>query len=583
VSVVWWDADSGWSVRYASDTVESVLGHSKNELERGDPSYEQIIHQDDLQQVTRRVKSETESGAKFFQHKPYRILTATGEVRWVLDTTHIICDDDGTVESYLGYLIDVTQKRQKQLQLKQAEKIGSIGSWRFDTQHNEVYWSEGMCDIFELHPDTAPKTLNQSLAYFQPEDRKQLQELYQQPIEKALENKEYHIQVEGQSKWIEISSKNIRNDSKTVVSVVGNVNDITDKVEQRQNAEIINQTLQSLNAITSPASEEVINTVAGCVGKVFNTDKIAAHVFTDEGSFRSVKRTGDTIDTVIKIDPENDVLWDAFVSDEIKLIDEEAVPSAQLPDENPGNQILAVPVGNRGLILAVTSNEFEIKERTVERFKSVILAATETLSRLDHMEKVQQQQTTLEENITSLEQERSLNQLIRSLMTDCIAAETRNEVFRLTCEKISSYDGFDGVWIGENEPDSEQTVSISESAQVEHYLKEVDLSPDSDTPEPTTQVIHTQSTVGPIDTTEYLSNEQWAIIAAKHGYQSVMAVPIEYNGLVSGSMSVVSQETNMFTGDIASLLSEIGTLIGYILYPIARSKLVRPTAWARLY
>jgi len=143
VSVVRWDADSGWSVQYASENIESVLGHSKNELERGDPPYEQIIHQDDLQQVTRRVKSETESGAKFFQHKPYRILTATGEVRWVLDTTHIIRDDDGTVESYLGYLIEITQERQNQLQLKQAEKIGSIGSWRLDTQNNEVILVRG--------------------------------------------------------------------------------------------------------------------------------------------------------------------------------------------------------------------------------------------------------------------------------------------------------------------------------------------------------------------------------------------------------------------------------------------------------
>jgi len=64
-----------------------------------------------------------------------------------------------------------------------------------------------MCEIFELHPDNAPETLNQSLAYFQPEDRKQLQEIYQQPIEKELENKKYQIQIEDGSKWIEISIK----------------------------------------------------------------------------------------------------------------------------------------------------------------------------------------------------------------------------------------------------------------------------------------------------------------------------------------------------------------------------------------
>lgn len=572
VSIVQWDANPEWSVQYASENIESVLGHSKKDLERGDPPYGQVIHQEDLQRVTRRVKKETESGTKYFQHKPYRILTPSGNVHWVLDTTHIIRDDDGTVESYLGYLININQKKQNEIQLRQAEKVGSIGSWRLDTQNNEVHWSEEMCDIFEINPDNAPKTLNQSLAHFQPEDGNQLQEVYQQPIEEELDNREYQIQVNGQPKWIEISSKNIRNDSGTIVSVVGNVKEVTEKVKERQNAEIINQTLQDLSNIASSSTgcEEVINTVAGCVDEIFEPDSISAHIFTDDGPFKFVECTDNATDTVVEIEPENGVFWDIFSSNEIQIIDQEVVPSTQLPDEKRSDRILTVPVGNRGLILAFLSNNLEIKEETIESFKPIILTAIETLDRLNKMNMLQQQKADLEEGLNKLEREKSLNQLIRSLIEQIIDAETTEKFLGLSCETLSKYNGFDGVWISKTEPNTNQIVPIAQSPHVKNYLNEVSQSLDSRITEPTIQAVDSQSVVGPINITECLSDGQWAAIAVKYGYQSVISTPIEYNKLTYGALTIVSRNTNTFTENIASLIHEIAILLGFGLYNIER-------------
>lgn len=569
VSIVQWDSNSEWSVRYASKNVESVLGHSKKELEQEDPPYKQLVHPEDQPQVTHRVNKETESDTKYFQHEPYRILTDTGEVRWILDTTHIIREDDGSVESYLGYLINITPQKLNEIQLKQAERIASTGSWQLDTQNGEVNWSEGLCEIFKLGSDNAPKTLNQSLGYFHPEDREQLQEIYQQPIDAELDG-EYRIQVNGREKWIEISSKNICNNEGTVVSVVGVVKEVTEHVEQRQNAETINTTLQKLNSISLPESGDVINTVAGCIDEIFNPNSISAYAYVDDGHFEPVEYVNNATEIVGEIDPERGVFWDAFVNNKIQLIDEESVSATQLPDEKRDNTILAIPVGNWGFILAFVLNKNKIKETTIESIKPIILTAIETFKRLDQTKALQQRRVDLKENISKLEREKSLNNLIRTLIKQIVGIDRTDEVLEQSCDVLSTYDGFDGVWVGKRDIKSDEITSIVGSPSVRDYLNELNLSSDGNTSEPTTQVIATHSTVGPINTTEYLSNEPWATVALKHGYQSIVSVPIVYNELTHGALTILTENTSTLSKNMVSLIKEIGVLLGYVLNSVER-------------
>jgi PAS domain S-box-containing protein len=88
-----WRIAPGWPVAYVSANVHQ-WGYSAEALMAGRPQYQEVIHPDDLSRVTSEVEQELASGRHHFVQQ-YRILTASGEARWVEDHTTIERDTDG--------------------------------------------------------------------------------------------------------------------------------------------------------------------------------------------------------------------------------------------------------------------------------------------------------------------------------------------------------------------------------------------------------------------------------------------------------------------------------------------------------
>jgi diguanylate cyclase (GGDEF)-like protein/PAS domain S-box-containing protein len=84
------------------------LGYTKDEFENDSVTFASCIHPEDISTVMKEVKTHTAENNNFFTHRPYRIITKDGEVKWVLDNTVLIRDDDNKITHYLGYLSDVT-------------------------------------------------------------------------------------------------------------------------------------------------------------------------------------------------------------------------------------------------------------------------------------------------------------------------------------------------------------------------------------------------------------------------------------------------------------------------------------------
>ena len=126
-----WRNDEGWPVEYVSDNVSETLGYTPEELESGTVPYETLIHEDDADRVAEEVAKQTDETTERFSHDPYRMVTASGEVRWVKDNTKII-RTDGDISHYLGYLIDITERKQLEESLRESEqslrKITDIAS-----------------------------------------------------------------------------------------------------------------------------------------------------------------------------------------------------------------------------------------------------------------------------------------------------------------------------------------------------------------------------------------------------------------------------------------------------------------------
>ncbi|GLH71389.1 hypothetical protein GETHPA_29230 [Geothrix rubra] len=126
VMVVKWRATEGWPVDYISPNIKSILGFDPGDLTSGRISYDSLVHPEDLV-ANRQASAAFKAKGLTHYEQHYRIRTASGEYRWFYDFTAIVPGPDATPAYYLGYLLDLTDRRQAEEAVRQAQKLESLG------------------------------------------------------------------------------------------------------------------------------------------------------------------------------------------------------------------------------------------------------------------------------------------------------------------------------------------------------------------------------------------------------------------------------------------------------------------------
>ena len=122
-----WNNDNIWSVNYVSSNVLNLLGYKQEEFVNKEINYISCIYKDDLAQVESEIDYVLSNKIKFFQHKPYRIVCKDNSIKWVLDNTITIKDENGEITDFLGYLSDISQLKAKDKLLLQQTKMSAMG------------------------------------------------------------------------------------------------------------------------------------------------------------------------------------------------------------------------------------------------------------------------------------------------------------------------------------------------------------------------------------------------------------------------------------------------------------------------
>jgi PAS domain S-box-containing protein len=112
----WEDAD-GWPVSYVSENVESVFGYTADELQSKGLAFADLVHEDDLDRLEQEVTEYDAERGELFSPDPYRIVTAGGEIRWVMEYTKNL-PEDGEHDYLLGYLVDITERKEREQRLE---------------------------------------------------------------------------------------------------------------------------------------------------------------------------------------------------------------------------------------------------------------------------------------------------------------------------------------------------------------------------------------------------------------------------------------------------------------------------------
>ncbi|UGV39756.1 PAS domain S-box protein [Methanococcoides orientis] len=153
-----WTAEKDWPVEFVSDNI-SQFGYTPEDFTSGKLIYGDIIHPDDLDFVRNDVTQLEIEGRQFFS-KEYRILTKSGEVRWVAERSLLVFDEENKPSYYQGIMIDITERKLAEEALLKSEKKyrfifenSPLGIFNFDEDANITHCNDNIAKIMGVPKD----------------------------------------------------------------------------------------------------------------------------------------------------------------------------------------------------------------------------------------------------------------------------------------------------------------------------------------------------------------------------------------------------------------------------------------------
>ena len=123
-----------WKIDWATATfayigpqIEQLLGWRQTSWGTVN-DWAERMHPEDRDRVVNFCVSQSQSGVD--HEADYRALTANGEYVWIRDVVHVVRDGEGNVESLIGFMFDITERKKTEEALLTLQKELEVLSFR---------------------------------------------------------------------------------------------------------------------------------------------------------------------------------------------------------------------------------------------------------------------------------------------------------------------------------------------------------------------------------------------------------------------------------------------------------------------
>ena len=251
-----WSIDSELRTTFVNARMAEMLGYSPEEM-LGHTLFEFLFPEDvaaERNAIARRKSGVSEEFELRYRRKD-------GSELWARVATAPIRATDGTFMGAVAIHVDTTHRRHieqalqdRERELREAERLAGVGSWRWLPGTDTFVCSEGFCHIAGREPNSLGVSYKEHNELYTPESRRRLDAAVHAaltggiPYELDLEL----IRPDGSTRWVVARGEASLDKHGRVVNLRGTVHDITERKMDEQAS-------QRLAAIVESSDDAIIS------------------------------------------------------------------------------------------------------------------------------------------------------------------------------------------------------------------------------------------------------------------------------------------------------------------------------------
>ena len=185
---------------------------------------------------------------------PLTIRHTSGKTTDVLYNATIYKNESGELKGVFAAAHDITARkevedalRKSENDLKEAQRLGRLGSWNWDMTTDTITWSEEYYHIYGLDPAQRPPGYEEHLKVYTPESAARLDAAVKRNVQTG-EPYEVDLELSGKMapcRWITARSENIYDENGQIIGLRGTAQDITGRKQAEQEIHKLNQELEN--------------------------------------------------------------------------------------------------------------------------------------------------------------------------------------------------------------------------------------------------------------------------------------------------------------------------------------------------
>ncbi|EMA27071.1 bacterio-opsin activator domain-containing protein [Haloarcula japonica] len=272
----------------------------------------------------------------------------------------------------------------------------------------------------------------------------------------------------------------------------------------------------------------------------------------------------------------------SFVNDETLVFDD--VHTSDRLDNRATDlrSVMFIPLGNHGVFVSGSTAVGVFDDVTQELTDLLAATAEAALDRVVRESQLREQDRELQRQNEQLTALNHINNTIREIDQTIVSAETQEEINHTVCERLTDTDRFKFAWIGSVDPGGNTVEPRAWAGNEQGYLDSQSISVTDSETEPAGQTAATGDVTMIPNVAADLRNAPWRSDALTRDFLSVLSIPLVYNDLRHGILTIYADTKDAFDETTRTVLRELGETIASALSAIERKHALLTTSVTRV-